>query len=190
MADKQGALLALLRSAQGMLLPQVDPEAGALPDEESPSCKQPEQSGLQEPEDNEIRTVHAGDTPYTSATSFEDLPLSEPLLQVGSLGSGCNPCQPALCGVQSQARGSSLTTAWPRQGLYTEMKFEKPSRIQATTLPMILTPPYRSLIAQVRTWAGCMMSTVAALRQSQTCLCGTGRRTTAAGRRPVSCWRC
>ena len=35
------------------------------------------------------------------------------------------------------------------QGLYTEMKFEKPSRIQATTLPMILKPPYRSLIAQV-----------------------------------------
>ena len=35
------------------------------------------------------------------------------------------------------------------QGLYTEMKFEKPSRIQALTLPMILTPPFRSLIAQV-----------------------------------------
>ena len=30
------------------------------------------------------------------------------------------------------------------------MKFEKPSRIQAKTLPMILQPPYRSLIAQVR----------------------------------------
>ena len=38
----------------------------------------------------------------------------------------------------------------PLQGLYTEMKFEKPSRIQAKTLPMILQPPYRSLIAQVR----------------------------------------
>lgn len=35
------------------------------------------------------------------------------------------------------------------QGLYTEMKFERPSRIQALTLPMILTAPYRSLIAQV-----------------------------------------
>lgn len=35
------------------------------------------------------------------------------------------------------------------------MKFEKPSRIQALTLPMILKPPYRSLIAQVlsMTWA-------------------------------------
>lgn len=36
------------------------------------------------------------------------------------------------------------------QGLYVEMKFEKPSRIQATTLPMIMTPPYKDLIAQVR----------------------------------------
>lgn len=36
------------------------------------------------------------------------------------------------------------------QGLYTEMKFEKPSKIQAKTLPMILTPPFKSMIAQVR----------------------------------------
>ena len=35
------------------------------------------------------------------------------------------------------------------QGLYTEMRFEKPSRIQAVTLPMVLEPPFRSLIAQV-----------------------------------------
>ena len=38
------------------------------------------------------------------------------------------------------------------QGLYNEMKFDHPSRIQATTLPMILTPDkdgvYRDLIAQ------------------------------------------
>lgn len=39
------------------------------------------------------------------------------------------------------------------QGLYTEMKFEKPSKIQAKTLPMILTPPYKSMIAQV---LGCL----------------------------------
>ena len=45
------------------------------------------------------------------------------------------------------------------QGLYTEMKFEKPSRIQALTLPMILTPPYRSLIAQVCSLSGlCMLA--------------------------------
>ena len=37
----------------------------------------------------------------------------------------------------------------PLQGLYVEMKFERPSKVQALTLPMILTPPHRDLIAQV-----------------------------------------
>lgn len=37
------------------------------------------------------------------------------------------------------------------QGIYTEMKFEQPSLIQGKTLPLILTPPYHSLIAQVST---------------------------------------
>ena len=40
------------------------------------------------------------------------------------------------------------------QGLYTEMKFEKPSKIQAETLPMILTPPHRNLIAQAHNGSG------------------------------------
>jgi len=44
--------------------------------------------GLQEPEDNEIRTVHAGDTPYTSAASFDDLPISQPLLQARAAARG------------------------------------------------------------------------------------------------------
>lgn len=35
------------------------------------------------------------------------------------------------------------------QGLYTEMKFQRPSQIQAKTLPMIFKPPFKSLIAQV-----------------------------------------
>ena len=34
------------------------------------------------------------------------------------------------------------------KGLYIEMKFQKPSKIQAISLPMILTPPYKDLIAQ------------------------------------------
>ncbi|KAL9266032.1 DEAD-box ATP-dependent RNA helicase 38-like protein [Drosera capensis] len=34
------------------------------------------------------------------------------------------------------------------KGLYLSMKFERPSRIQAVTLPMILSPPYKNLIAQ------------------------------------------
>ncbi len=40
------------------------------------------------------------------------------------------------------------------QGLYSEMKFEKPSKIQAATLPMIVTPPYRNLIAQAHNGSG------------------------------------
>lgn len=79
-------------------------------------------SSLQDidPSEGDVRAVPAGETPYTSASAFEDLPLSPALLQ----------------------------------GLYTEMKFEKPSRIQAVTLPMILTPPYRSMIAQAHNGSG------------------------------------
>ena len=44
----------------------------------------------------------------------------------------------------------SLNPMMPLQGLYTEMQFNRPSWIQAKTLPMILQPPYKSLIAQVR----------------------------------------
>lgn len=62
-----------------------------------------------------VLQVLAGDTPYSSASSFEDLQLSQALLR----------------------------------GLYSEMKFEKPSRIQAETLPLILQPPHMNLIAQV-----------------------------------------
>ncbi|KAK1403357.1 DEAD-box ATP-dependent RNA helicase 38 [Heracleum sosnowskyi] len=40
------------------------------------------------------------------------------------------------------------------QGLYVEMKFERPSKIQAITLPMILTPPYKNLIAQAHNGSG------------------------------------
>eukprot|EP00245_Coleochaete_scutata_P011958 TRINITY_DN4539_c3_g1_i1.p1 TRINITY_DN4539_c3_g1~~TRINITY_DN4539_c3_g1_i1.p1 ORF type:complete len:583 (-),score=121.20 TRINITY_DN4539_c3_g1_i1:63-1811(-) len=40
------------------------------------------------------------------------------------------------------------------RGLYSEMKFEKPSRIQAETLPMILTPPFANLIAQAHNGSG------------------------------------
>jgi ATP-dependent RNA helicase DDX19/DBP5 len=64
--------------------------------------------------------VTAGDTPYTSAKTFEELNLSPELLR----------------------------------GLYSEMGFEKPSKIQAISLPMILTPPYQNLIAQAHNGSG------------------------------------
>lgn len=75
---------------------------------------------LDDPDDTNITAVTAGDTPYTSATTFEELSLSPELLK----------------------------------GLYVEMKFEKPSKIQAKSLPMILNPPHRDLIAQAHNGSG------------------------------------
>ncbi|KAM7496588.1 hypothetical protein LguiA_021002 [Lonicera macranthoides] len=40
------------------------------------------------------------------------------------------------------------------KGLYVEMKFDRPSKIQAISLPMILTPPYKNLIAQAHNGSG------------------------------------
>lgn len=40
------------------------------------------------------------------------------------------------------------------QGLYVEMKFERPSKVQAKTLPMILMPPHKDLIAQAHNGSG------------------------------------
>ncbi|KAJ3702433.1 hypothetical protein LUZ61_006138 [Rhynchospora tenuis] len=40
------------------------------------------------------------------------------------------------------------------RGLYVEMGFSRPSKIQAVTLPMILTPPYKDLVAQAHNGSG------------------------------------
>ncbi|CAM8910272.1 unnamed protein product [Rhodiola kirilowii] len=40
------------------------------------------------------------------------------------------------------------------KGLYVEMMFDKPSKIQAVSLPMILKPPYKDLIAQAHNGSG------------------------------------
>ncbi|GMH28745.1 hypothetical protein Nepgr_030588 [Nepenthes gracilis] len=75
---------------------------------------------LFDPDDSIIQAVSAGDTPYASASRFEDLGLSAELLK----------------------------------GLYVTMRFERPSKIQAITLPMILTPPHKNLIAQAHNGSG------------------------------------
>ena len=64
--------------------------------------------------------VATGDTPYTSASTFEDLKLTPALLK----------------------------------GLYVDLKFQRPSKIQAISLPMILTPPYKNLVAQAHNGSG------------------------------------
>ncbi|KAJ0973951.1 hypothetical protein J5N97_015916 [Dioscorea zingiberensis] len=40
------------------------------------------------------------------------------------------------------------------KGLYIEMDFTRPSKIQAISLPMILTPPYKDLVAQAHNGSG------------------------------------
>ena len=51
--------------------------------EETGSPDEPETSNrLEDPEVEDIKTITAGDTMYSSAKKFEDLPISEPLLQV------------------------------------------------------------------------------------------------------------
>ncbi|KAL0724963.1 hypothetical protein Bca4012_039562 [Brassica carinata] len=121
-------------------------EANALSELNSLSIK--EESVLDEPEDSNIKAVTSGETPYTSASRFEDLNLSPELMK----------------------------------GLYVEMKFEKPSKIQAISLPMIITPPHKHLIAQAHNGSGkttCfvlgMLSRVdPSLREPQAlCICPT-----------------
>ncbi|KAG0494988.1 hypothetical protein HPP92_005982 [Vanilla planifolia] len=40
------------------------------------------------------------------------------------------------------------------KGIYVEMGFQRPSKIQAISLPMILTPPYKDLVAQAHNGSG------------------------------------
>lgn len=66
------------RVCEGKLYPrQVEED-----EEEAGQVDEPErESALHDPAEDAIRTVPAGDTPYTSATSFDDLPIPRLLLQ-------------------------------------------------------------------------------------------------------------
>ncbi|KAJ4824853.1 DEAD-box ATP-dependent RNA helicase 38, partial [Turnera subulata] len=93
--------------------------AGDL-DVASLSIKDEEEEEAVSESDVNIQAVTTGETPYSSAATFEQLNLTAALLK----------------------------------GLYVEMKFEKPSKIQAITLPMILTPPHKDLVAQAHNGSG------------------------------------
>ena len=73
----------------GFTLRGAHPYPPAQNGNESGTVDEPsnEPQGLQEPETEDIKTVSAGNTIYSSATSFEDLHLSPELLQVE------HPCQ-------------------------------------------------------------------------------------------------
>lgn len=67
---------------------------------------------------------------------------------------GTRACAPAsLCAQRHHGLTRHKLLA-ATQGLYKEMGFTKPSRVQAQSLPMILTPPYRHLLAQAHNGSG------------------------------------
>ena len=83
----------------------------------------------------------------SDAPSYGPCLLTYPSLSLGPLSSIRRPCRLLF-------HTHTPNGAWSTQGLYTEMKFEKPSRIQAETLPMILLPPHSNLIAQAHNGSG------------------------------------
>ncbi|CAI5494296.1 unnamed protein product [Closterium sp. Naga37s-1] len=107
-AEKAAADLDSLKVSEGVV------------DQPDLSIKTGELNDVPDGSEHEIKKVVAAETPYSSAKTFEELNLSEPLLR----------------------------------GLYSEMKFERPSKIQAVTLPMILQPPNANLIAQAHNGSG------------------------------------
>jgi hypothetical protein len=106
-----------------------------------------------------------GNSIYNSATRFEDLPLSKDLLKVRKASRLVRPLCAGLHSLGPAAKANVAGESFQQlsyhghcaaglhrsQGLYVDMKFERPSKIQALTLPMILTPPFKDLIAQVST---------------------------------------
>ena len=74
------------------------------------------------------------------------------------------------------------------EGLYTEMKFNQPSRIQGITLPLILNPPNRSLIAQVSAHfvrSSCAVRHDKGALLLHTIACAVCRHTTALAKQPA-----
>eukprot|EP01025_Chloroclados_australasicus_P044177 TRINITY_DN4766_c1_g1_i1.p1 TRINITY_DN4766_c1_g1~~TRINITY_DN4766_c1_g1_i1.p1 ORF type:complete len:535 (-),score=43.45 TRINITY_DN4766_c1_g1_i1:518-1948(-) len=97
-------------------------QAEGLTEEEGGTVDPPDLS-LKTPELREItevKTEITGNNIYEAAQTFEQLGISEELLQ----------------------------------GLYTKMQFQRPSQIQAKTLPMILQPPHQHLVAQAHSGSG------------------------------------
>ncbi|CAI6003676.1 unnamed protein product [Closterium sp. NIES-64] len=167
-AEKAAADLDSLKVSEGVV------------DQPDLSIKTGELNDVPDGSEHEIKKVVAAETPYSSAKTFEELNLSEPLLRGPYL---------KMMNLQlnlSKALLHCLTTPHPSiphpislflvlshqvvaaetpyssaktfeelnlsepllRGLYSEMKFERPSKIQAVTLPMILQPPNANLIAQ------------------------------------------
>nr|AAN06835.1 Putative DEAD/DEAH box RNA helicase protein [Oryza sativa Japonica Group] len=104
------------------------------------------------------------------AKQIEALSLSVPEEHGGSGGGGDDQGPPLLddsdeSQIQAVTSGGTVyesaaafedlkLTPELLKGLHDEMGFSRPSKIQAVTLPMILTPPYKDLIAQAHNGSG------------------------------------
>ncbi|KAK9290119.1 hypothetical protein L1049_008283 [Liquidambar formosana] len=106
------------------------------------------------PEEPEIPSTSQDDG-ATSELNVESLSISDP--------NSVN--EPKDSHIQAVTSGDTPYTSAKRfedlnlspellKGLYVEMSFERPSKIQAVSLPMILTPPYKNLIAQAHNGSG------------------------------------
>jgi ATP-dependent RNA helicase DDX19/DBP5 len=136
-----------LPAASSSSSPEVKPPAVKLswadvPDDEPEAPEAPEASETSEPE-----------------IKLDSLSISEPKKIHEFLD------DPEDANIETVASASTPYTSAKRfedlnlspdllKGSYVEMKFEKPSKIQAISLPMILTPPYKNLIAQAHNGSG------------------------------------
>ncbi|KAL5563769.1 hypothetical protein UlMin_033516, partial [Ulmus minor] len=133
---------------------------------ETPSASSFEDLNLSlvQPEDSNSRVVTTGETPYTSSTPalesiVDDLKIDENKKINKFLD------EPEDSNIKAVTVGETPYTSATTfedlklspellKGLYVEMRFQKPSKTQAISLPMILTPPYKDLIAQARSGSG------------------------------------
>lgn len=106
------------------------------------------------------------DEPYSPSLAAGEKPSSSELpVDQLSIKDRTDLDEPEDSNIQAVTAGETPYTSAKRfedlnlseellKGLYLEMRFEKPSKIQAITLPMILTPPYKNLIAQAHNGSG------------------------------------
>ncbi|GAB4833524.1 DEAD-box ATP-dependent RNA helicase 38 [Ancistrocladus abbreviatus] len=97
----------------------------------------------------------AGDDNVNSEFSVDALSINEPKLLDEPEDSNIRAVTAGDTPYTSAMRFEDLNLSEELlKGLYVEMRFERPSKIQAVTLPMILTPPYKNLIAQAHNGSG------------------------------------
>ncbi|KAJ4744435.1 ATP-dependent RNA helicase DBP5 [Rhynchospora pubera] len=122
-----------------------------------------------EEEDGQDEATSSSSAPVaTSSQETKTEPTEEVKEQLGELSLSEEPSlldDPDDSNIQAVTAGDTVYTSAVTfedlnlseellRGLYVEMGFSRPSKIQAVTLPMILTPPYKDLVAQAHNGSG------------------------------------